>query len=619
MTETKLSLEDSCRRLKENDCSLTTLDLSGIVLGDAGCMALAFALKSNEFLKELNLANTGIGPSGATKLAAAFKSNYTIERLYLMGNSVGDKGAESIAGALKTNGSLRLLNLARNLIGDIGSAALAEALEENTALYKLYLYENNIGNHGAAALAETILHNRNLQELFLWENKIGSDGLDELERAFTSVQKDGTGTSCIQLRTQWKLNVKPSQPSQAQAKPKMKTVDGDIVARLKSRAIQLEVQDDAAPALNDEKQLYDCREKSVLPAQSFNSFAQLRAKAQSLEVERQSISPKKPEPNRQSAFALLRAKAQELEQKSGGLIVDAPSSQQAQSSKVLRTLKAEDKKITDVAPFTAQSSPKITETMHNDEADGKTFSFADLRAKAKALEMQQAATRTGKPSIINTHELRSRAKQVEVNLAAASPKQSSLSVSKIELQSKVKAVEKEHSESSFPTLATNVSVRTLQAKAKSVTECVSKEESSKRSSININFEELRDKARALEKQVTTQLRPKLVDSNPTSSQPPALSASAVSPPLQASGPAVHVVGGEKALAFSQLLAKAAANQNSSPPPIKTSVSAVSAGLPASGRDIPVVDEEKPLAFSQLLAKAAALETRAPHSSKYPGK
>jgi hypothetical protein len=203
MASRKLTLEAAVRLIKENDETLTNLDLSDTNIGDVGAVALAFALKNNNFITELYLMNANVGPSGANKLAGMLKVNYTLERLYLQSNTIGDKGAEALSSALKENISLRLLNLARCEIGDIGGASLAEGLLENEALHKLYLYNNNIGNIGAAALAEVVKENTTLQELFLWENNIKDEGLETLRRAYDSVVTDGRK---LQLKTRWKVN-----------------------------------------------------------------------------------------------------------------------------------------------------------------------------------------------------------------------------------------------------------------------------------------------------------------------------------------------------------------------------------------------------------------------------
>ncbi|GKY91138.1 hypothetical protein MPSEU_000086600 [Mayamaea pseudoterrestris] len=627
MTDTKISLEDACRRLKENDSTLTILDLSGTTIGDAGCMALGFALKNNEFIKELNLANTGIGPNGSAKLATTLKHN-TLERLYLMGNVVGDKGAESFAGALKLNGSLRVLNLARNCIGDIGCSALAEALMENAALFKLYLYENTVSNTGASALAELILHNTTLQELFVWDNRIGTEGLDELEHAFHSVRK--AGSSCIQLRTHWKSSNTLNRPQQAQAKPKMKTVDGDIVARLKVRASQLEASNDRGQErpieIEKEEQAPDSGLSSTAAASpsSSNVFAKFRAEAPSLDIKNHAVSIKQPDaasqnilarlkaqatsletpnvtvqeqptvgikqgeeasddeppssksplPVTRNSFADLRAKAQSLESKTSTVPIKRPEASREyiriqQRAKVHDTERNDSTSQTKpVAPADAMESevgatnaPAATAKLENlqlgmlsieSEQDavndqGESFDFAGLRAKA--LGRQQDSTR------IDTNELRSRAAKVEVNLAAASPKRPSHTVNKKELQSKALAVEKNLTEQSITESATNgsFSYKDLQAKAQSFSKSVAAKDVSRTSltkqadKVDVCIQQACPRVPMNDSQPMPLLRP-LAETAGSSSQGAAVSLDNC----------VLNQQNDKSFTFSQLLAKAAA-------------------------------------------------------------
>ena len=212
-SQQQLTLDEACERLKENDATLTTLDLSSTKVGDPGCTALAFALKRNTHLLELHLGNAHIGSSGAVTLAHTLKTNQRLERLYLQSNRIGDKGAQALADACQQNATLRLLNLARNEIGDIGAAALAEGIVAHERLRKLYLYDNVIANTGATAIAELVANNEILQEVFLWDNKIGEQGLMELNAAYILASQAGRK---IHLRTHWKLdNVVPPASTKA--------------------------------------------------------------------------------------------------------------------------------------------------------------------------------------------------------------------------------------------------------------------------------------------------------------------------------------------------------------------------------------------------------------------
>ena len=97
-------------------------------------------------------------------------------------NFIGDAGCAAIADALKHNAALKVLYLQRNRIGCAGAAALALALCENHALTFVDVHENAIGDDGAEALAAALrLDACALRVLYLQQNpRIGQDGTDQL-------------------------------------------------------------------------------------------------------------------------------------------------------------------------------------------------------------------------------------------------------------------------------------------------------------------------------------------------------------------------------------------------------------------------------------------------------
>ena len=61
-----------------------------------------------------------------------------METLDLRRNLIGDAGAVAIAEALRVNASVTVLNLGANEIGDEGAKALASALEVNAVMKNLW-------------------------------------------------------------------------------------------------------------------------------------------------------------------------------------------------------------------------------------------------------------------------------------------------------------------------------------------------------------------------------------------------------------------------------------------------------------------------------------------------
>jgi Ran GTPase-activating protein (RanGAP) involved in mRNA processing and transport len=147
--------------------SLTTLNLNGNSICDAGATSLAEALRVNTTLAVLNLRKTSIGAAGGASLAAALRVNSALTELNLWNNSIGDAGAASLAEALKVNTALMELNLAGNSISNAGATSLAGALGVNSALTSLDLGRNPIGNAGAASFALAIGANVTLRRLNL--------------------------------------------------------------------------------------------------------------------------------------------------------------------------------------------------------------------------------------------------------------------------------------------------------------------------------------------------------------------------------------------------------------------------------------------------------------------
>jgi hypothetical protein len=223
--------------LKEsNKCQLTSIDLGGCRIGDAGVARLAAALaasssslsSSSTFASSLNLSDDRIGPAGARTIADMLRLPrlWPLWRLNVRANPLGDEGARAISLALGAHGdaTLRQLNildmsgagigdcggcaladalrrtcvpltdldLSDNNLGDVGVSALANALSDTAAaaapIAKLSLSSNSCGPHGAFALVSTIRHTRTLVTLSLCGNAmIGDDAVC----AFADVLEDG--------------------------------------------------------------------------------------------------------------------------------------------------------------------------------------------------------------------------------------------------------------------------------------------------------------------------------------------------------------------------------------------------------------------------------------------
>eukprot|EP00592_Proboscia_alata_P024229 CAMPEP_0194438114 /NCGR_PEP_ID=MMETSP0176-20130528/103337_1 /TAXON_ID=216777 /ORGANISM="Proboscia alata, Strain PI-D3" /LENGTH=76 /DNA_ID=CAMNT_0039260003 /DNA_START=233 /DNA_END=460 /DNA_ORIENTATION=- len=72
-----ISTLEKVERFRQNDHTLTTLDLSDNEIGDDGATDIAKALRANTTLTMLNLDRNEIGVDGATAIAEALQTNTT--------------------------------------------------------------------------------------------------------------------------------------------------------------------------------------------------------------------------------------------------------------------------------------------------------------------------------------------------------------------------------------------------------------------------------------------------------------------------------------------------------------------------------------------------------------
>ncbi|MBA2651509.1 MAG: hypothetical protein H0U73_04485 [Tatlockia sp.] len=189
------SFEITLTRLKNNDASLSSLNLGYNYIGDAGAKDISEALKTNTSLSRLDLRSNQIRDAGVKDLSEALKTNTSLSSLDLAGNKIGADGAKDFSEALKTNSSLSSLNLKLNRIGDAGAKSLSEALKTNTSLSNLNLQANQIGAAGAKDISEALKTNTSLSSLNLGHNEIGAAGAKDISEAL----KTNTSLSSLDL------------------------------------------------------------------------------------------------------------------------------------------------------------------------------------------------------------------------------------------------------------------------------------------------------------------------------------------------------------------------------------------------------------------------------------
>jgi hypothetical protein len=157
--------------------------LQGNAFKDIGASYLAFMLRFNTHLTELNLGNNKLGDDGSKSIAYALLYNNTLQALHLNANFLSSAITPSMGQLLKNNTSLLTLDLSYNSLGDTGAVYLAAGLKANTSLRRLLLTQCEIGSRGAQALASALRSNSTLLELMLAHNPLDDLGLDALAQS----------------------------------------------------------------------------------------------------------------------------------------------------------------------------------------------------------------------------------------------------------------------------------------------------------------------------------------------------------------------------------------------------------------------------------------------------
>jgi hemolysin III len=110
------------------DNVITTLDLSGVPIGDVGAMVVGGLLSQSTSLRVLNMANCGLGETGALVLLKGVALSPALERINLSNNALGLQGAVALGRILRRTRTLAFVDISRCWLGRQGVQEVTNAL-----------------------------------------------------------------------------------------------------------------------------------------------------------------------------------------------------------------------------------------------------------------------------------------------------------------------------------------------------------------------------------------------------------------------------------------------------------------------------------------------------------
>ncbi|XP_037647125.1 NACHT, LRR and PYD domains-containing protein 12-like [Sebastes umbrosus] len=179
--------------LESPHCGLEILRLIGCALTWKGCDAVAFFLSSQSSgLRELDLSVNNLQDSGVLAFSAVLENPHRqLETLRLRACNLSEKSCESLASALTfQTSSLRVLDLSKNNLQDSGVKLLSAGLESpHCNLETIRLSECKLSERSCEHLASALSsQTSSLKELDLNNNDLQDSGVELLSAGLESPQ-----------------------------------------------------------------------------------------------------------------------------------------------------------------------------------------------------------------------------------------------------------------------------------------------------------------------------------------------------------------------------------------------------------------------------------------------
>ncbi|GCB76948.1 hypothetical protein scyTo_0017523, partial [Scyliorhinus torazame] len=175
-------IEDLAFTLRENQ-SLKNLDLGHNKLGDSGVKLLSMTLKNPDCkIQKLRLANNAITDSCIADLTSALSTNRSLTALILGHNELGDSGVKLLSVALRNlDCKIQELDLGKNGLTDSCTEDFTSALSTSHSLMFLNLQSNSLTDQSVPALCRFTEDCGSLQRIMLWDNQFSPNGKRQLE------------------------------------------------------------------------------------------------------------------------------------------------------------------------------------------------------------------------------------------------------------------------------------------------------------------------------------------------------------------------------------------------------------------------------------------------------